>query len=261
MFSAMRIFKLKEILLQQKTVGVLTLQEELQVSDVTIRKYLNKLEEEGFIKKFHGGAMLVEKDPSGEVSEALSPLDINSDPIVIKQIAKLAATLVEENDAIFIGPGGMGVALAKELSNFKNLSVLTNNINAVPFIKPKSRNLYCIGGEISSMENYFFSCGNKTLAQLEGIFIHKAFYSVDGIDLMAGITVNNPDLFEFLNKINSNARKLIVMAEHQKFDKIGMHRLNSFTANSTFVSDKKLADKYKKFFFDNNIKVLTSYDI
>ena len=58
-FPAQRIASLKQIVREQKTVDIATLCSALNVSDVTVRKYLDQLEQEGFLKKLHGGAMLI----------------------------------------------------------------------------------------------------------------------------------------------------------------------------------------------------------
>lgn len=261
MFPAQRIAKLKQILLTDKTVTIATLCEELEVSDVTVRKYLDELEKEGFLKKFHGGAILVEPESAGA-----SPFShLNTDPslnlVTVDQIVSLATTMLEDNDTIFLGHGALCTAFASKLSSFSGISVLTNNINAVPALQSAVSNLYFIGGEIVAQQNNFFSCGQKMLQQLDGIFIQKAFYTVDGIDLQAGLTVNNFEACESLCKINRIARDVIIMAGSEKFNKICMHQVRKIDSDSIFVTDLGLDSKYKQYFFEHNIKVLTSYDL
>lgn len=69
MLVAERLKKIKEILLQKKHVDVATLAELLNVSEVTIRRDLDKLESEGFLIKTYGGAILKE-----EATKLLSPI-------------------------------------------------------------------------------------------------------------------------------------------------------------------------------------------
>jgi DeoR family fructose operon transcriptional repressor len=262
MFPAQRIAKLMDIVAEKKTVNISTLCEELEVSDVTVRKYLDKLEQTGFLKKFHGGAMLVENGEHS-VPDFCKPdyYPTESVDANITQITDTAVSLIEDGDTIFLGDGHFCLALSQKLTRIANLTVLTNNINAVPYIKPYAKNLYFIGGEIASHDNIFFSCGNRALSHLEGIFIQKAFYSVDGIDLMAGFTVNNLEISEFLRRINTISRQIIIMVDHSKFDRISLHQVSEINMQSIIVSDKDMDEKYKTYFFENNIKALTSYDI
>ena len=260
MFPAQRIATLKQIVREQKTVDIATLCTALNVSDVTVRKYLDQLEQEGFLKKMHGGAMLLESesdiafDTMAEADDGLAKEDVD-------QIAGLAASLIEEGDSIFIGQGALCLALAKKLHTINNLTVITNNINAVPDIAVNVRKLFFIGGEVLVQNGNIYSCGTKAIQQLEDIFVQKAFIGVDGIDMSIGVTVNDFELYEIIEKIVDISRQVIVMAENTKFNKIGLHKIANLDHFRIYVSDKKLDEKYKQYFFERDIKILTSYDI
>ena len=58
MLPAQRITLIKDILMDKKSIDTSTLSNYLDVSEVTIRKYFDQLEKEGFLKKVHGGAVL-----------------------------------------------------------------------------------------------------------------------------------------------------------------------------------------------------------
>lgn len=259
-FPAQRIATLKQIVREQKTVDIATLCAALNVSDVTVRKYLDQLEQEGFLKKMHGGAMLSEEeneiafDTMPEMDDILGKQDID-------QIAELAVSLIEDRDSIFIGQGNLCLALAKRLHSVNNLTVITNNINAVPDILPNVRKLFFIGGEILVQNGHMYSCGTKAIKQLEDIFVQKAFIGVDGIDMSVGVTVNDFELYEIIEKIIDISRQVVVLAEHTKCDKIGLHKIANLDQFKIYVSDKRLDEKYKQYFFERDIKILTSYDI
>lgn len=60
MFAIERQNKIKEILLKDKRVDVFELSRLFSVTEVTIRRDLDKLEQEGFLTKTYGGAVLKE---------------------------------------------------------------------------------------------------------------------------------------------------------------------------------------------------------
>ena len=99
MFPAQRIEMIKNILRQQKSADISTLTSMLGVSNVTIRKYLDQLEEEGFLTKVHGGAILAETNETSDSSET----DIFDK--TNRQIADLAAQLIEDNETVFLQTG------------------------------------------------------------------------------------------------------------------------------------------------------------
>lgn len=258
MFQGQRIKVLKSIIQEKKTVDIATLTAALNVSDVTVRKYLDILEQEGFLKKMHGGAILNEDFQEADELDD----DETIDGLAAKeQIADLAVTMVEDGDCIFIGPGTTCYILAKRLQHLKNITVVTNNVNALELLSPFVRNLYFIGGEIVFRDGVMFSHGSKALAQLEGMFVQKAFITVEGIDLLAGLTVNDLGIMDIIYKIEAISKKLIILADHQKFNKIGLHHVMPIDRVKIYISNERLDEKYKKFFFENDIKILTSYDI
>ena len=259
-FPAQRIATLKQIVREQKTVDIATLCSALNVSDVTVRKYLDQLEKEGFLKKLHGGAMLLETE-SDVLFDTMPDGDESLEKEDIEQIATLAASLIEEGDSIFIGQGSLCLALAKKLRTINNLTVITNNINAVPDIAANVRKLFFIGGEVLVQNGNLYSCGTKAIQQLDDIFVQKAFIGVDGIDTAVGVTVNDFELYEIINKIVDISRQVVVLAEHTQYDKIGLHKIADLDQFKIYVSDKKLDEKYKQYFFERDIKILTSYNI
>lgn len=255
MFPEQRLHTLKKIVEERKSVDIATLCKELGVSDVTVRKYLDKLEEEGFLKKLHGGAMLVQQEED--------PYDAEGYDLTLEKehMAELAATLVEEGDSIFLAHGSSCYALARQLHKLGNLSVITNNANAMTELAMYVRRLYFLGGEIMTQDGLIYSYGKKALAQMGGTFVQKAFISVSGIDLMAGVTVNDLEQLEIINAVMNMSKEVIIIADSSKFNKVGLHRVCHISDIKIYISDKKLEDKYKEYFFNNDIKILTAYDI
>ncbi len=258
MFQAQRIETLKNILLEKKSVDVSTLTSALDVSDVTVRKYLDILEAEGFLKKMHGGAILAEAyDDQDNFDDEETILEFQAK----EQIAELAMTCIEDGDSIFLGPGTTCYLLSKKLGSFKNITVVTNNVNALEHIAPVVRTLYFIGGEIVCRDGLMYSYGQKAINQLDGIFVQKAFISVAGVDLFAGLTINDIRQVEIFHKVESISRQQIVLADHNKFNKIGLHHIMPIDKIKIYISNEKLDSEYKKYFYENDIKILTSYDI
>lgn len=256
LFAAQRMEKIKKVMLENKTIDILALCSMLNVSDVTVRKDLDKLEREGFLIKTHGGAILA----SDQIQEETENTDIENYDLKEK-IAELAMTVVEEGDVIFLGPGSTCYVFSKKLKNIKNLTVVTNNINALHELTPYIRNVFLVGGEITYYNGMLYSSGTKALNYIDGIFVNKAFFSVDGIDLMAGFTINEQSRLDVLHRIPSISKRIIVLADYTKFNKIGLYQIGTADFPHCVVSNEKMGDSYKKFFYAKDIKTLTTYDI
>jgi DeoR family fructose operon transcriptional repressor len=258
MFPAQRIEVLKRILQEKKSVDISTLSVALEVSDVTVRKYLDKLEEEGFLTKMHGGAILKEDynepDDTDEL-ELINGYDAKD------QIATLVGSLIDDGDSIFLGPGTTCYLLAKRLIKTRNVTLVTNNVNALEIMAPYVKNLCFIGGEIVYKDGLMYTYGQKALSQLDGMFVQKAFISVEGVDLKAGLTVNDINTQEIFKKVESISKTVIIMADHNKFNKVGLHHFAPLDRFKIYVTSEKVDDKYKEYFFINDIKILTAYNI
>jgi DeoR/GlpR family transcriptional regulator of sugar metabolism len=90
------------------------------VSAVTIRQDLNFLEEEGFLKRVHGGAVLQNAD---DISKRLV---VNYEKKLA--IARKAATFVSEDETILIESGSTNAILVKELESKTNINIITTNV-------------------------------------------------------------------------------------------------------------------------------------
>lgn len=256
MFAAQRMELIKDILIKNKTVDVSTLISILNVSDVTVRKDLDKLEKEGFLYKTHGGAILCETK-SSETSERL----IIRNHTAKTKIVELAMTLIDDNDSIFIGHGSTCYLLSQHIKKMKNVSVVTNNIAASNEIMDSIRNTYLLGGEIDDVDGIPYTTGPNSLNDLNNIFVNKAFISVGGIDLMAGLTCDNLNKKNILKSVTSISKNIIVLADNEKFGRIGMYHIAPLDIISCLITNHCDNNEYKTAMFQKNIKFLTAFEI
>ena len=94
MFAIERVKIIKNHLIKDQKVSVAKLSELFNVTEVTIRRDLEKLEKEGFLKRTHGGAVLI-----SYVEE--SPYEDEQDESLLehrKEIANTAYHLVSDYD-------------------------------------------------------------------------------------------------------------------------------------------------------------------
>jgi len=254
LFAAQRLEKIKGIMLKYKTVDIGTLCSLLDVSDATVRKDLDKLEREGFLTKTHGGAILVEKE---EIKDSVDIANFAEK----EKVADLAIASVEEGDTIFLGPGYTCFLFAKKLKNIKNVTIITNNINAALELHQVHRNIFLIGGEIVSDDSLPYIAGFKALDYFNEVFVNKAYISVYGVDINAGFTVQGQQKLALLRRAIEVSQKIYIMADHTKFDKVGLYQLGKINSPDCVITNEKVGAEYKKFFFESDIKLLTMYDI
>lgn len=258
MFAAERIKKIKQTLLEYKKVDVSHLSQILSVSEVTVRKDLERLENEGFLTKIHGGAVLNE----------LSPLDIPHHLAEIpeyehkRMIGLIAAQMIQPNEAVFIGSGTTCLQIAKSLKETKNVTIVTNNLSvAVELSRLPMLRVNVTGGELRVEEFTQSLIGLKVIESLQGIYVDKAFVGLNGISLKRGYTVQDSNEGSMICEIAKSANELIVVADHSKFNKIAFTQIGEITMADKVITDELVPEEYMRFYFENNIPMFTTYQL
>jgi Transcriptional regulators of sugar metabolism len=260
MFKAARIERIKEIITEKKQVDVSTLSSLLSVTEVTIRNDLDKLEQEGFITKTHGGAMLNVKNSKASDNKAtdnINNVEVNKDKEYIGQIA---ACMVKERESIFLGSGVTCYYVAKALSKKKNINIVTNNLHVANILASNSMiNVVLSGGNL--INNTMALGGDIVSKSLEGIFVDKAFISVTGIHMSNGFTVPNLEELNVFKTIMNMTNELIVVADYTKFDRTSFVKLGPLNIAKKVITNENIPSEYKAYFFEDGIQIYTSYDI
>lgn len=251
MLVAERLKKIKEILLQKKHIDVATLAELLNVSEVTIRRDLDRLESEGFLIKTYGGAILKE-----EAAKILSPTI--SEDSEKEAIAKVCSYMIESNQAIILAGGNILRLVPKYIKEKQNIIVLTNDLLLAIECGKLSIQTIVTGGYI--VGNTFTLAGPMLVNPNLDIFVDKAFIEVDGVSLERGFTVNNVEFANAYKYFKSIAKETIIVADSSKFDKISLFQIARVDEIKKVISDTNVPDEYKSFFFENGTQIFCSFD-
>lgn len=209
-----------DLLMQQDSLLVTDLSEQLNVSSVTIRKDLTELEKKKKLYRNHGKAILI--DPYSEnknVSEK-ERLYVEEKQL----IGAAAAQLITPRDSILIASGTTVHALARNIHTSDKLTVITASLE-VARILANDHNIDIIelGGILR--HSSLSVVGKYAESALSDFSCSKLFIGVDGIDLDFGITTT--DMMEAsLNRVMiQTAQKTIVLADSSKFGCRGFSKI------------------------------------
>lgn len=249
--SAKRMEEIKRMLQQQGKVMVNDLSQQFQVSTVSIRKDLAALEKQGLAKRFYGGAQKVELVKHNQLPTPDFYLDQRR-----QALAEKACGEIEEGDCIFLGSGRTCCILARKLDRFNQLTVVTNNITALQDLLHRVSKVYLIGGEVTSTDEItLFSSWEQPQKFTESIFVNKAFTSISGIDLKAGLTVNSVISTYVFRHIPTMAHQWILMADHNKYDRIAIYPVANIRQVHTVISDD-FPPSYSDFFNHHQVRMV-----
>ncbi|MBQ8813265.1 MAG: DeoR/GlpR transcriptional regulator [Lachnospiraceae bacterium] len=152
------------------------LAKELYCSEATIRRDLIALEQEGLVKRVHGGAVL------SQHQKAIFPYDVReSANIQAKEtIAYKAAELVHNGDTVMLdGFSSTTRRMCKYIKTRKNVKLITNNYQIYDFFKGTSVTVFCTGGNYSMQSDCFEGFYTESFIHRFNADLH--FFSATGI--------------------------------------------------------------------------------
>ncbi|ASS89636.1 DeoR/GlpR family DNA-binding transcription regulator [Aeribacillus pallidus] len=214
-------------------VRISQLSERLGVTRQTIRRDLSELEKTGLIKKVHGGALLNKRNLEPSYSDRLST-NVEEKEL----IAKNAAELVEDGDAIFLDVGTTTLMMAKQLKEKKNLTVITNFLLiAMELANAPEVKVILSGGELRGEE--FSLSGPISIRSVKNIYIDKAFVGVGGLSLESGFTDYHLNESEFRRMMIEHAKKTYALADHSKMDIVAIYKSADLHEIDVLITDGK----------------------
>jgi DeoR/GlpR family transcriptional regulator of sugar metabolism len=234
MINNQRGQKILKILEMNPEIRVPELSESLGVSEATIRRDLDKLDDSGQVKRIHGGALLIEQ--GAYEPPALHRIDDLADEK--RCIGRTAADLIQSGESVFIGSGTTTLEVANYLKGKKNLTVVTNALTVLnAMAQLDGISVISTGGLLRASELSFI--GHISELALGEVRVDKVIIGIPAIDIEAGLT--NDYLPEVMTDraIINMAVELVVVADHSKFGKAASAYLAPIERIHTLVTDEK----------------------
>jgi DeoR family fructose operon transcriptional repressor len=230
MQKSKRLNLIKEYMLAHKDVKITELHALLDVSESTIRRDIKDLAHEGFLKELYGSVILCEKNqPDTYINERL-----NQNLDVKKMIGKKAATLIEDDDTIYIDAGSTTFHIIKYIQA-KNITIITNGIHIATEALNYNLNTFLIGGELKPLTNALV--GEIALESLSHFQFDKCFIGANGVTHKGYST---PDIKEGIIKkhVIQKSRQKYVCADTSK-NHIHTAYLFAKKSDCTLITEKE----------------------
>ena len=219
---------------QHGKTTVAELSERFGISDITTRRDLKELEEQGVIRRAHGGAVYaVKKQEEAPVIQRMLANQAEKE-----KIAVAAAQLIQDNDSVFIGSGSTTTIVARHLRDRQNLTVVTNAISVVVELASYGNvTVIVLGGMLRAGE--LSMVGHITEQALREVRVDKVIFGMRAVDVRAGLT--NDYLPEVMTDraILDMGSNLILVADHSKFGQIASAYVAPVERVTTLVTDDK----------------------
>lgn len=241
-----------KLISENRIVKANELSEYFQVSMETIRRDLVQLEEEGFVRRTHGGAVL---NNAGGVEPDSSHREISNfeEKLLIE---KRAAEMVEEGDTIIIDIGTTALEFARFLKG-KNITVITNSLKiALELMDSESVKVIMTGGIVRKGEGT--TSGYWAEDMIEQFWVDKLFLGVGCVDMAQGIMDFHIEETNLRRHYLKHAKQIIALADYSKFGWKALNKVCSLNVIDLLVTDENTDKKYIKELRDKNIEVIVA---
>jgi len=204
-----------DILRKQPGLRVPEIAKTLGVSEGTVRNDLNALEEEGRLKRVHGGAVLTEQNQFQNNSFVRR---YNQNVAAKIAIAREAALLVKNGDSILLDASSTCYYLARALSERRKLRVMTNGFEvARELAQNESNSVILVGGVVNNDSSSVTGLLSEQI--IAEMHIEKAFFSCSGFSIERGMTEVHFEEAQLKRKAIESAQQVIALIDSSKFGK------------------------------------------
>lgn len=216
MFPAERQGRILEILAEQRGVRVSVLSDLLGVSEMTIRRDLERLETEGLLSRTHGGAILKQRI----VEEPRYVTNVRANAHEKERIAQATAAMIKQGETVFLGSGTTATQVLSYVDPDLQARIVTHNLGAVSSAQKKALDVIILGGLYRPRSNTVE--GALSLEVLGNFHASKFILGADGVSLEEGITTASVGLAGVERAMIRQTRgEVIVLADRSKIGIVG----------------------------------------
>jgi DeoR family transcriptional regulator, deoxyribose operon repressor len=237
---------------QTGAASVKSLAAQFDVTEVTMRRDLNRLLGEGKIRLIQGVAVPL-RDGCAEAEDQYSfESEASHNQREKQRIAREAVSLLQRDDTVIFDAGSTTGEIAKELPHELPLTILTNALNIVNTLAAGTNwDLIVPGGFFHKDEMLFASeLGTEMISAMRA---NKAFIAASGVYRKLGVTCKN--MFEVGSKraqINSSVQSILAI-DSSKFGSVQVVHFAEIEEFDIVITDAGIPDDYREFFIDKGI--------
>ncbi len=252
MFIEERHQKILDILEKEGSITNTKIQEEFEISYDSAKRDLRLLEEQGLLKRTHGGAIPVRQVAAGKPAKSMNR-DISSVKTNYLAIAKKAVSMIQENDTIYLTSASVGYFMAQNLPTNMKIRVATNSIEIAEILRPLDNVIVImLGGE---MDGKGICRDSFTAEMVKRLRFDKSFITAAAISSSFGLSIQRTVNHEVINAVIANSRQTIGLFPTEK---IGMDSVVSIcpaTFLDVLITDWDAAEEDLKGFDELGIQI------
>ncbi|WP_028610248.1 DeoR/GlpR family DNA-binding transcription regulator [Paenibacillus harenae] len=251
MLVAERYDKIVQLVNERGSIRVTELSELCQVTEETIRRDLDRLEQAGRLRRSHGGAVSV-KDQQPEIPYFEREVTRADEK---KRIAEAAVRLIQPQDRILLDASSTAWYMAASMPDIP-LTVLTNSIKVAMELSGKERiEVISTGGILAARSLSYV--GPLAERSLDAYHVDKAFFSCKGVHMERGVSESNELQARIKQKMVGMAEQVILLADSSKFGVQAFTHVADMSEIDAVITDTHLSGELLAQLKEKQITVTT----
>lgn len=238
-----------EQLSADKKISFVDLSQLLNVSYDSIRRDVIELEDKGFLKKVHGGAVANSYlNAIGNERNGLKGDDL-------KVILKKTLPLFKDGQVILMDGGNTNFFIAEQLAKKLKLTIVTNSLPlAMALNEHPTIEIILLGGIY--FKHYEITMGLDVIRQIERLNVDMYVMGINGIDFAKGCTIRNYEEAILKQKMMEVAKRTICCVIEEKIGVVENFKVSDIGQLDTIVTNLKPDDTRLKEFKEKGVTIL-----
>lgn len=222
-------------------VVVSDLSREFSVTEETIRRDLEKLDNDGLAKKTYGGAV---KNDNFNID---IPFHVRQQANVEQKqyIASIIAEMIHDGDYIMLDSSTTALYVIKSIQDRKKITLITNSIKIlIELCNKPDWNIISTGGVLK--EGGLSLVGYQAEKMVSGFHVDLAICSCKGLDIKMGVTDSNERDSEIKKAFFASAKKRVLAIDSTKFNKASFVKVCEVGDIDVIVTDTDPGENWKE---------------
>lgn len=252
MLTDQRLSKILEIIKQNEFAKVEELASMLNVSTMTIRRDLQRLNDQGLLLRRHGGAtaLSVSYDEQSYLDKEMA------NPEGKGKIAQTAVALVKNGDTIFLDSGTTTMHIAKQLRSRKDLTVITNDVVIALELSETDVQLIMLGGIMQSSTKTIIS--SMAIEMLQKFRVTTAFIGTSSVNREFDLFTPTMDKAYLKPVAIQIAQTAYLVVDSTKFYAQSLYKWGSLSDFDGVITDKDFTAAERKQAEQLKIKIISA---
>jgi DeoR family fructose operon transcriptional repressor len=227
-----RLHSVLQLLKDNTSASISDIAEQFQVSEMTIRRDLQKLAEQGQIIRIPGGARIERwRGMERTFNERLG----NMSPAK-RSIGKAAAALIRDGESVVLDSGTTTLHVARELRSRRGIVVVTFSLAVLEELASSEEVRVELTGGVYRASSHDL-IGHGVAESLRSIYADHVFFGAAAVSLTRGVMVHDPDAQREMLKAG---RQKVLLVDSSKIGIEATYRLCGIEECDLILTDSQL---------------------